>query len=128
MALHPTGSDELVYVRTEAVSVTIKGPASHPSFQGVEYQEGDSRLRIECNDQFDCQLRESEATGAVEYGTGSRVAVYAIAPLFFEQQRYEIIIEAAEGHRVEFWHDNLNVRNKVTRASRQHEILSGILI
>ena len=127
MGLHPTGFDELVYVQTEYLSVTIKGPASHPSFQGIEFSEGDSRLKVVCGDSFDCQLRESEGAGVVEYGTGGFTAIYTILPMFFEQQRYEIIIEAAEGHKAEFWHDNLNIRNKVTRAGRHHEILSGIL-
>ncbi len=127
MASLPTGSDELVYLHTEKLSVTIKGPASHPEFQGVEYREGDSRLKVVCSEPFECQLREKEATGAVINGTGSCVGDYVIAPMFYEQQRYEIIIEAADKHKAEFWHDNLNIRNKVTRASRQHEILSGIL-
>ena len=127
MASLPTGSDELVYLHTEELSVTIKGPATHPEFQGVEYQEGDSHLKVVCSESFECQLREMEATGAVINGTGSCVGEYVIAPMFYEQQRYEIIIEAADGHKAEFWHDNLNIRNKVTRASRQHEILSGIL-
>lgn len=48
-------------------------------------------------------------------------------PMFYEQQQYEIVIEAVDGHKVAFWHDNLNVRNKVTRASRNHEILSGVI-
>ena len=127
MASLPTGSDELVYVQTEKVSVTIKGPASHPSFQGVEYTEGDSVLKVVCVDPFACQLREKEPAGAVINGTGSCVGTYQILPMFFEQQRYEILIEATDGHRAEFWHDNLNVRSKITRASRHHEILSGIL-
>ena len=127
MASLPTGSDELVYIQTDKLSVTIKGPASHPEFQGVEYRDGDSSLKVVCNDPFVCQLRENEATGAVINGTGGCVGDYVIAPMFYEQQRYEMIIEAAEGHKAEFWHDNLNIRNKVTRASRQHEILSGIL-
>ena len=127
MALLRTGSDELVYIQTDKVSVTIKGPASHPNFQGVEYTNGDSSLKVVCVDPFVCQLREKEPAGAVINGTGSCVGTYRIHPVFFEQQRYELLIEAADGHHAEFWHDNLNVRNKITRASRRHEILSGIL-
>lgn len=47
--------------------------------------------------------------------------------MFYEQQQYEIVIEAEDGYKVAFWHDNLNVHNKVTRASRNHEILSGVI-
>ena len=32
-----TGSNELLYVQTEKVSVTIKGKATHPNFQGIEF-------------------------------------------------------------------------------------------
>lgn len=118
-SLH-TGSDELVYIQTEKVSVTIKGQATHPSFQGVEYTEGDSTFKVFCNDQFDCKLKGQDAIGTFS-------GIYTVAPLFFEQQQYEIIIEAVDGCTVQFWHDNINVRNKVTRASRTHEILTGVI-
>ena len=52
MDLQLTGSDELLYVKTEKVSVTIKGKASHPNFQGIEYKEGDSSLKIYCVENF----------------------------------------------------------------------------
>ena len=98
MALHPTGSDELVYVQTEKLAVTIKGPASHPSFQGVEYPDRASRLNVYCSEQFDCQLREDDVASAVIHGTGNWTDEYLTAPIFYEQQRYEIIIEASDGH------------------------------
>ncbi len=46
MDLLPTGSDDLVYIRTDKVNLTIKGPAAHPSFQGVEYNDGDSVFKL----------------------------------------------------------------------------------
>ena len=124
-SLH-TGSDELVYIQTEKVSVTIKGQATHPSFQGVEYTEGDSTFKVFCNDQFDCKLKGQDTAGAIIY-SGTFSGIYTVAPLFFEQQQYEIIIEAVDGYTVQFWHDNINVRKKVTRASRTHEILTGVI-
>ena len=127
MALLPTGSDELLYIRTDKVSVTIKGAASHPSFQGIEYSEGDSELRVSCDDPFDCTLKGQAVTGAMTNGRGSWFGRYVTAPVFFEQQRYELIIEAAEGCSVAFWHDNINIRNKVTEVGRSRRILSGIL-
>ena len=53
MDLQLTGSNELLYIQTEKVSVTIKGKASHPNFQGIEYTEGDSSLKIYCVDDFE---------------------------------------------------------------------------
>lgn len=58
---------------------------------------------------------------------GIHTGEYSIMPMFYEQQQYEILIEGRNGHTIVFWHDNINVRNKVTRASRNHEILSGVI-
>lgn len=124
-SLH-TGSDELVYIQTEKVSVTIKGQAAHPSFQGAEYTDDDSTFQVFCNDRFDCKLKRQDAVGTI-VNSGTFSGIYTVAPLFYEQQQYEIIIEAVDGYTVQFWHDNINVRNKVTRASRSHEILTGVI-
>lgn len=122
-----TGSNELLYVQTEKVSVTIKGKATHPNFHGIEYKNGDSSIKVHCVDDFQMTLRDGDvpqlSTRNGEISTG----IYSIYPMFYEQQQYEIVIEAEDGHKVAFWHDNLNVRNKVTRASRNHEILSGVI-
>ena len=45
-----TGSNELLYVQTEKVSVTIKGKATHPNFQGIEHKNGDSSIKVHSND------------------------------------------------------------------------------
>ncbi len=121
----PTGS-ELVYLQTDSLSLTIKGPASHPSFQGVEVQEGESSLTIYCEKDFQLTVRGIECPG-VKVFNRTWAGEYAVAPLFFEQQRYELVLEGEDGHELTFWHDNLNVRNKITRTGRRHEILSGIL-
>ena len=49
MASLHTGSDELLYIQTEKISVTIKGQASHPNTQGVEYSKKDSLLKVFCD-------------------------------------------------------------------------------
>lgn len=127
MDLQLTGSNELLYVKTEKVSVTIKGKPSHPNFQDIEYTDGDSSIKAYCVENFVMNLRNGEIIQFSSRGNGESVGIYSITPMFYEQQQYEIIIEAEDGHKVEFWHDNINVRNKVTRASRNHEILSGVI-
>lgn len=127
MALPHTGSDELVYIRTDRLSLTIKGPAAHPGNEGIEYTEGDSTFRVFCDEDYEISLKGRAEPGTVGIGSGVRSGTYTILPLFFEQQRYEIIIEAEEGHRVEFWHENINVRNKVTAVGRSSRLLSGII-
>lgn len=122
-----TGSNELLYVQTEKVSVTIKGKATHPNFQGIEYKTGDSSIKVYCVDNFQMTLRDGDVPQFSSRNGEISTGIYSIYPMFYEQQQYEIVIEAEDGHKVAFWHDNLNVRNKVTRASRNHEILSGVI-
>ena len=49
-------SDELVYLQTDLLTVTIKGAASHPDFPGVEFKEKESTLRIACDDPYEINL------------------------------------------------------------------------
>lgn len=127
MDLLPTGSDELVYIRTDKVNLTIKGPAAHPSFQGVEYRDGDSVFKLSCSEEYELSLKGCADAGAGMVVGSVYSGIYTVSPLFYEQQRYEIVIEANGEHEIAFWHDNLNVRNKVTRVGRNSRILSGVI-
>lgn len=121
------GSNQLLWIRTEKVDVTIKGKATHPNFQGIEYKQGDSALRIHCSDEFEVELPDGNVPQFSMVSGGIHTGEYSIMPMFYEQQQYEILIEGRNGHTIVFWHDNINVRNKVTRASRNYEILSGVI-
>lgn len=127
MDLQLTGSNELLYVQTEKVSVTIKGKASHPNFQGIEYKEGDSSLGVYCVENFELLMKNGNVSQSSIKNGEVFSGIFSVCPMFYEQQQYEILIEAVDGHKAAFWHDNINVRNKVTRASRNHEILSGVI-
>ena len=127
MALLPTGSNELVYIQTDKVNLTIKGSATHPILQGIEYGEGDSVFKVSCSDEYELSLK-----GCTDAGTNMAIGsvysgIYTVRPLFFEQQRYEIIIEATGENDIAFWHENLNIRNRVSRVGRNSKILSGII-
>ncbi|MEA4903142.1 restriction endonuclease-like protein [Desulfitobacterium sp.] len=89
--------------------------------------EKDSTFKVFCYEEYELSLKGCAEPSVLAVNNGIYSGIYAIVPLFYEQQRYELIVEAADGHTVAFWHDNLNIRNKVTRASRHHEILSGII-
>lgn len=127
MALPRTGSDELVYIHTNKVSVTIKGQASHPDFQGVEFQKKESSLKVICDDDFDISLKGVEATDPKRVTRFSRACEYNTIPLFYEQQRYELIIEAENGYSAAFLHDNYNIQNKISQVGRNNQILSGVI-
>ena len=120
-------SDELVYLQTNLLTVTIKGPASHPAFPGVEFREKESGINVSCDDPFEINLSGDAETLSMQSIGRASFASYRLRPLFFEQQRYEIIIEPEEGHNVEFWHENYNIRKNVTPAGRKSNMLSGVI-
>ena len=54
------------------------------------------------------------------------IGIYT-APLFYEQNDYEIIIKGIEDVKVDFWHENFLVRNKVEPISDSDNILTGMI-
>ena len=122
-----TGSDELVYIQTDKVSVTMKGQASHPNTQGTEYRVKESFLKVFCDEIYEINLI-GDAEPVLEQVIGNAcLGEYRTVPIFYEQQRYEIVIESLGDCSVEFWHDNYNIRNKVTSVGRSARILSGVI-
>ena len=120
-------NDELINIQTDLVEVTIKGAASHPLFPGIEFRDRESVLRVACDDSFEIHLSGDPETLSVQNLGRACLGQYRLRPLFFEQQRYEIIIEPESGHKVEFWHDNYNVRKNVTPVGKRGDILTGII-
>lgn len=120
-------TDELVYIQTPCVSVIIKGAAFHPALPGVEFKEKESSFSVTCDDIYEIALCGDPETVAMQNLGRACTGAYRLRPIFFEQQRYEIIIEQDGDHTVEFWHDNLNVRKNVTPVGRRGSILSGVI-
>lgn len=120
-------SKELVFVQTEQVMITIKGSASHPAFSGILFDEKEASLQISCDDNYSASFAGEAEIIAVQNLGRAYLGNYRLNPLFFEQQRYEIIIEAESGHKIEFLHDNYNIRKNVTPVGKRGNILSGIL-
>jgi hypothetical protein len=124
-SLH-TGSDELIYVQTDKVSIIIKGRTAHSNIH-QEYTPNDSALKVFCKDRYEVSLNGCKLSDSLSENKKSCFGIYSCTPIFYEQHNYEIIIEADDAYEIDFWHDNYNIRNKVTRASRQHNIFSGII-
>ena len=121
------GSDELVYLQTDKVRLTIKGKAVHPRFDNVEQREQQSVLKVKSDDEFIISIKDDMAR-ADEFAVNNVfVGEYILMPLFYEQQSYEIIIEADADCNVEFWHENYNMRKAITTVGRSSHILSGII-
>ena len=126
MDSHLSGSRELVYLKTDKVSVTIKGNPSHPYFQNSEYDKECSELKVLSQDSFSLSIKGQEEISYDQIVANKYACSHKTIPLFYEQQRYEIIIES-ESENCTFWHENLNIRKQVSRVGRNSKILSGIL-
>lgn len=118
---------ELVYLQTDSVALTIKGSASHPSFPGISIQEKEASLSISCDEAYEYHFAGNAEEISRQNLAHAFLGQYALQPIFFEQQRYEIVIEPLEDHKVEFWHENYNVRKNVTPVGHRSSILSGVI-
>lgn len=126
MVLHHTGSEgELVYCSTPCLSVTIKGAEASPPL--VKCDQKEASLKIVCDDDFEVTLSGDAEMAFSQYLGKAYNAKFRSLPVFFEQKRYELIVEPAEGHRVEFWHENYHIRNKVSHVGRAGKLLSGVI-
>lgn len=101
MVSHHSGHDELVKVKNEKVTLIIKGPEHHPKLLYRENTGTKTNITIKS-----CEKMCLSVLGE-EY-------VEPISPLFFEQQNYEILIQYDKELNLEFWHENPNIRSKVT--------------
>ena len=123
-----TGSNEIIYIQTDKVSISIKGQASHPYMQGVVVKEKQATLKLLCHGEYDEIALTGENEVKTSFAKGGYIyREYETIPMFYEQQRYEIVIESIYGSEVEFWHDNYHIRNKVTSVGRSAKILSGVI-
>lgn len=120
-------AEELVYLQTDLLTVTIKGVASHPAFPGVTFREKEATLQVSCDDPFEIQLAGDAETVSLQTFGRAVCTQYRMQPLFFEQQSYEILLEPESGHKVEFWHENYNIRKNITPVGRRGEMRSGVI-
>lgn len=122
MVSHLTGSDvELLYICTPKFYFTIKGSLKDPDMMKLDINKGvKSRVKILCRDEYVAEVYSQELGEAVQLSG-------EIDPLFFEQQNYEIVIEKRSECDIEFYHDNINIRNKVSPVGYAKKILTGVV-
>ncbi len=128
MDLRRTGSDdELLFWQSESLTITLKGPSSHPDFPGVQYDKKSATIRVKSPVDFSISLPGDAGTVESFCAENNYLGTFEVHPLFFEQQTYELFVEPAEGHTVSFWHENYSIRNQVSPVGREQRMLSGVL-
>ena len=122
MDLHHTGSDKILEICTDKVSIVIK-----------------SKGRVVCGDTSESSVGvtaeglryiKSEVCGiddSYELSCPACVRVKA-PPLFFENTDYEIVVQSCDGGRLSFWHNSSEVRERVGYVTvGELGLLSGIV-
>lgn len=115
----PSGSkDTLLSFETDNLSFTIKGPVLRPAVE-KGYSDKAAVTQIVSKEPGNCLLLNKPF---ISYS-------YMVSePVFYEQRVYEIVAEWTGDGEIQFWHDNPNIRNKITRiASRKSKIYSGVI-
>ena len=126
MVSPPTGSNQLLYIETTKLCFSIKGDTAGALFPRAGANDI-SRLKICCGDQTAACVKGCMITESTSGPRHGRIHEYVLPPLFYEQLRYELVIEADCDENVEFWHDNINIRNKISRAGRRQGLLTGVI-
>ncbi len=103
MDSQPSGNNELISIETPNVIFVLKGD-----------RYGTSEEAIFKIDPFGKELPESDT----EYINGLYLKEYS---------NYEIIIQSKNDDVIDFYHENINIRNKVTPITSKSKNLSGVI-
>ena len=107
MDLRRTGSeDELLFWQSESLTITLKGPSSHPDYPGVHYDQKSATVRVRSPEDFSISLPGDAGTVDSICTEKSYYGSFQALPLFFEQQTYELFVEPAEGHTAHMQHQS----------------------
>ena len=127
MELGRTENSEIIFIHTDDLEVTIKGGASGDPPPFVMPDQMESSVAVTCNAGFTPSVRGRAKVASDAVFAGKCTATISCDPLFFEQTSYTLIAQANEGHKLEFDHENANLRKSITRFGRKDHVLSGIL-
>ena len=128
MDLRRTGSDDLLLsLQTDSLTITLKGPSSHPDYPGVHHDKQEATVRVSSREDFTLSLPRNAGMVSSACAERSYVGQFSAQPLLFEQQQYELFVEPTGKHEVSFWHENYAIRNAVTPVGREQRMLSGVI-
>ena len=86
MDLRRTGSDDLLlFLQTQRLTVTLKGPSSHPDYPGVHYDQKSAAIRVRSPEDFSLSLPGDAGTAESVCTEKSWFGRFETRPLFFEQ-------------------------------------------
>ena len=127
MALLSTGSDKLLEIRTSDIDLVIKSKNIQTAVAACADEQSSSvaittfgleRIKVGIQN-IDLNFENSGNYSA---------QIINVAPLFFEQTDYELIVNSRNGKAVHFWNENYLIREKIGPVIEGNNILiTGII-
>lgn len=118
-SLH-TGSEELVFIQTPQVTVTVKGRALYPRAAVLGTEEDTACFEVSCRE----EPEEVRFLGEKkEPGTGKM----PVKPVFYEQTHYELVIENRGNGEMTFRHASPAIRECITPVGSSGRLLTGVV-
>ncbi|MEJ6949390.1 DUF2357 domain-containing protein [Natronospora cellulosivora (SeqCode)] len=119
---------DLVEIETDSFFLTIKGKPVHPDIEQLYIDKASDGIKAllevnTYNTELLTFLHYHPEDGLVD-AESSSVFSY---PFFYEQQDYQILIESKGDLELEFYHQNRNIRESVSKLSRKNNILMGTI-
>ncbi len=109
-------ADKILELHTESISVIIKGKRSQPFFDNDTVTLENSSVYIDAQDLRSVKI--FSANGSLDYSESlSSPLQLNTLPLFFENTDYEIIIQSHDKEGVTLWHDDADIRDKISPVS-----------
>ncbi len=128
MDLLPIGSETKIFeVKNKKVNVFLKSKKVQPIIVGNQPGSYDSSIIFAGDDIQEIRFKGSENSLPYDCKLHIHSVGYRTFPLFFEQSDYEIVIKGIGNTKVGFWHENINVRNRVEAISDDENIMTGII-
>ena len=121
--LHTGSSRRLLSIYTPYVNVMIDGKPFHPLFEGIEYSEEDSTVRASCLEEFTMDINDH--TEESSFSSNITFCNMKTIPLFYEQQAYQICIEAVDDCEISVFHENYHIRQAIKPLGTRENILLG---
>lgn len=119
---------ELILLSTDKLDLIIKGKPCHPKAEALNNsRNSESTIAVNCKSPYSVDIFSVETQEFKNYPECTTLNICKTNPLFYEYQDYELIIESKGNYEIKFWHDNIQLRERISYVGKSKRILSGIL-
>ena len=122
MGSHPTGSDKLLEINTDEVTFVVK---SKPLSLSLDLNDKISSLAVSGNNIKTVKICDKETFNNESNDLSS--FVIPVIPIFFEQHDYELVVKSNNKKEISVWHENFNIRDRISRVTDEKDLVSGII-